>query len=188
MLDIGTGIRYKSLGAGIVENHLTRDFQGQERIFAEIYFPHRDMKAQIPIGDPGVDQKLEPLMDKQQLQQMLSNMSEAAKVLSRAWDIRAQTGEAALKNGGPEEWIELLGSYALAEGSGVEIAASDDDLVRHAEELIASELCCSCNKEFSWAVEQVQKAYSKTVAEASKSKQQAGHFAAVEVENAVALK
>jgi len=178
MLEHGTGVRYKTLGAGIVRDHTVRDFQGTETTFAVIYFPHRDMTAQVPIGDAGVEDKLQEITPLGTLKKLLTGMRAHAQVLPRAWDMRAQQGEAALQNGGPEEWAGLLGSYAMAEGAGVEVAASDDDLVRQAEELLAAELCCASGKEYDWALEEVHAAYAKVAKKASNG-QEAEHFAAV---------
>lgn len=179
MLEVGTGVRYRTLGAGIVDKHVTRDFQGKKTRFAVIYFPHRDMTAQIPIGDPNVEDKIRPVVALKTLKKMLREMGDRAEVLPRAWDMRAQQGEAALKNGGPEEWVSLLGSYATAAGAGVDVAASDDDLVRQAEELIAAELCCASGEKYDWAIEQVSNAYKKITTAKSPTQQKAEHFAAV---------
>lgn len=181
MLEVGTSVRYRSIGAGKVIEHTVRDFNGQKRTFAVIHAPHREMTIQVPIGDPDVEAKLHPVTGASDLRKMLKNMTRWAKALPRSWDVREEQGEAALLDPNPDQWIRLLGSYALAEGSGVVVAASDEDLVRKAEELIAAELACAADIEFSSAVAEVNAAYMRVVKQGQKQGQRAEHFAAVAV-------
>lgn len=181
MLEVGASVRYRSIGAGKVIEHTVRDFNGQKRTFAVIHAPHRDMTIQVPIGDPEVEERLHPVTDAAELRGMLKNMSRRARSLPRSWDVREEEGEAALLDPDPDQWVRLLGSYALAEGSGVVVAASDEDLVRKAEELIAAELACAADIEFSVAVEEVNAAYMRVVRRGQRRGRRAEHFAAVPV-------
>lgn len=141
----GDGIRYRGLGAGRVTQILTRKFQGEQAEFAVIFFPHRQMNAQVPIEDEAVKEKLSPLLSQRKLNTLLRQLKpgcELGKTLPRTWDAREEWGRERLVSGGPDDWLEILASYALAESSGVEILASDQDLIDSALELLASELCC----------------------------------------------
>lgn len=181
MLEVGTSVRYRSIGAGKVVHHTVREFKGEKRTFAVIFCPHRDLSIQVPIGDPDVDEKLHPVAGAAELRRMLKNMTRWAKALPRSWDVREEQGEAALLDPNPDQWVRLLGSYALAEGSGVVVASSDEDLVRKAEELIAAELACAADITFSVAIEEVNAAYNRVVRRGQKQGRQAEHFAAVPI-------
>lgn len=182
MLDVGQTIRYRGLGAGTVVEHVTRRFQNQDRLFAVVDFPHRDLTAQIPIGDPAVAAKVEPVMKKTAIQRLMRDLPERGRVLPRTWDAREEIGEAAIKGGGPEEWAELLASYARAEGAGVSVSTSDDDLVRQACDLLAAEMACAMNIAWEEALEKVEAAYDRAAkASGERHSEPAEHFAAVAV-------
>lgn len=181
MLEIGSSVRYRSIGAGRVIDHTVREFNGEEREFAIIHCPHRDMTIQVPIGDPAVNEKLHPVSSLKEIRRMLKNMTRWAKSLPRSWDVREEQGEAALHDPDPKQWITMLGSYALAEGSGVTVASSDEDLIRKAEELIAAELACAADIDFDEAVAEVNEAYQRVIKSTQRKGHRADHFAAVPV-------
>lgn len=163
MLDVGSTVRYRGLGAGRVTDHVTRPFFGEERIFAVIYFEHSRLEAQIPLGDPAVAAKVDKVLAPSTLRKLLRSIRDGGEKLQRTWDAREEEGEKAIKEGGPREWAILLASYARAEGRGVDVAASDEELVRKATELLASELACSLQEDYSQGLLRVQEAYSQAV-------------------------
>lgn len=179
-LDIGSVIRYRGLGAARVIEHVTRPFDGQERTFAILSFPHSDLNAQIPIGDQAVNKKIEPLYSKSKLEKLLRTIPTAGEVLPRTWDAREELGREALSEGGPEQWVTLVASYALAEGSGVSVAASDEEMLRKAQELLAAELSCVAGEDFDWGLKKLDAYYQKAMKKAAESRSEpAEHFAAV---------
>lgn len=180
MLEPGSTVRYKGLGPGRVLKHVKRKFAGSSRVFAVIYFPHSDLEAQIPIGDPSVEERVEPLLAKSTLEKLLRSMPKSGFVLPRTWDAREEIGQEILSDGGPREWMELLASYARAEGAGVSIAASDEEVARSATDMLAAEFACISGESLEWGLEKVEKAYTKAVEVAQKEvKEPAEHFSAV---------
>ena len=158
---------------------MTRKFQGKEQVFAVLYFRHSDLKAQIPVADPEIKEKLQPVLAQSTLEKMLRELPGSGRPLPRTWDAREEIGWAAIKEGGPKDWSDLLGSYARAEGSGVSIAASDEEMVRSAQEMLAAELACAAAEDFETCLQRVEAAYDRAVS-AAESLERAEHFAAVQ--------
>jgi RNA polymerase-interacting CarD/CdnL/TRCF family regulator len=181
MLSSGDVVRYRGLGPGRVREVIERSFQGQDRQFAVIHFPHRDLTAQVPIGDPAVAHKLSAVSDPADIRQLLEELDERGKILPRTWDNREEIGQRALTDGGPEEWAELLGSYALAQRAGVQVASSDGELVRQAQELMAAELACALRQNYDRALKTVKKHYLAAQKGPAPSAETVTHFQAVEV-------
>jgi RNA polymerase-interacting CarD/CdnL/TRCF family regulator len=181
MLEVGESVRYHNLGAGTVVEHIERDFQGSSREFAVIFFPHKNMNAQLPIGDPKINKKIFKVSSKEEVNQWIDNLIDYAYKLPRTWDVREQEGLRALQSNEPEDWVRLLSAYAYADGLGVNVAASDGELVTGAEELIAAELCCSCGLEYPEAIKRVREAYKEAGEQAQKRSQVVENFAAVEI-------
>lgn len=179
MLQVGDAVRFRGLGAGKVTERVTRKFQGHEQTFAVLYFRHSDLKAQIPVADPAVEEKLQPVLAQSTLEKLLREIKTSGRPLPRTWDAREEIGWTAIKEGGPREWAELLGSYARAEGSGVSIAASDEEMVRSAQEMLGAELACAADKDFEHCLQQVERSYDQAVS-AAQSLERAEHFAAVQ--------
>jgi RNA polymerase-interacting CarD/CdnL/TRCF family regulator len=157
----GDAVRYQGLGAGRVVRHVTRNFQGRNTTFAVIDFPHRDMTAQIPLGDPGFASKLRPVASASSVKRLLMVLREQGNKLPRTWDGRESYGVVCLREGSPAEWAELLRDYAEARKGGMSITASDADLVRAAIQLLAAEYCCAAEVEFEQAWSLVHGAYEK---------------------------
>ena len=169
MLDVGATVRYCGLGAGKVLRHVVRPFSGEERIFAVIYFEHSRLEAQVPLGDPAIASKIESVLAASTLQKLLRGIKDGGSKLQRTWDAREEEGDRAIREGGPKEWASLLASYAEAEGRGVSVAASDEELVRKATELLASELACASDKDYRSCLLKVEEAYATAVAGAAAS-------------------
>lgn len=162
-------MRYRGLGAGKVLRHVVRPFSGEERIFAVLYFEHSRLEAQIPLGDPAIASKVESVLAASTLQKLLRGIRSGGERLQRTWDAREEEGDRAIREGGPKEWASLLASYAQAEGRGVPVAASDEELVRKATELLASELACASGKDYRSSLLKVEEAYATAVVGAADS-------------------
>lgn len=158
-LEIGDTVRYQGIGAGQVIRHETRDFRGRSTTFAVIDFPHRDMTAQVPLGDDSFADKLCPVDSAASVERALSLICEEGRSLARCWDEREKYGGARLRSGSPTKWAEVLRDYACACKRGVSITASDADLVREAIQLLAAEYCCAVGAPFEQAEALVQDAY-----------------------------
>lgn len=167
LLDVGQTVRYRGLGAGRVLRHVTRPFAGEDRIFAVLYFEHSALEAQIPLGDPMIASKVEAVLRPSTLRKILRSIQTGGEKLQRTWDAREEEGERATREGGPREWATLLASYAWAEGHGVAVAASDEELVRKAIDLLASEIACSFQESYEEALERVEGAYEEAVSSAA---------------------
>jgi RNA polymerase-interacting CarD/CdnL/TRCF family regulator len=178
MLEVGETVRFRGLGAGTVVEHVERKFQGKEQTFAVLHFIHSELRAQIPIDDPAVASKVEPVLGKNALLKLLRELPDDGRVLPRTWDAREEIGWSAIKEGGPREWAELLASYARADGAGVAIAASDEEMVRSAIEMFAAELACASAGSFTDSLLRVEEAYDQAV-EAATGLEQVEHFSAV---------
>jgi len=189
MLEPGRSVRYAKLGAGRVVETVTRPFAGQDREFAVIFLPHRKMNVQVPIGDPAVSNNLFAVMDEGKLVKILEHMEVQAEVLPRTWDVREQFGHDTIAKGGPQEWANLLGSYAVAHGAGVKIASSDKTLVEQLIDLLAAELFCSIDAgrdiAYEQCLQQVKDSYSKVSNDVSERGASATHFEAVGQEELV---
>lgn len=183
MLEIGSTVRYASIGSGEVVDNIERKFQGKDRVFAVIFFPHKNMEVQLPIGDPVVNKKIFKVYSKTKLKAELRRFEEIAEALPRTWDVRAQIGDSVISSSDPGQWIQLLASYAYAEGAGVSVAASDADIVRTLKELLSAELCCSDpDLEYEESREYIDKAYSRVVKKISKkSDVSSSHYAGIEI-------
>src|SRR5688500_9147809 len=97
MLKKGTFVRYQGLGAGKVIDIVERPFRGKPTKFAVIFFPHRDMQAQIPADDPDVQAKLHPVMAPTTLKKMLKKIDTGGdQILPRTWDHREEMGRSKL--------------------------------------------------------------------------------------------
>lgn len=180
LLEIGDGVRYRGVGAGRVVDHVTRDFRGEQRLFAVIHFPHRSMKAQVPIGDPAITAKLSPVLSARAARRLIKDIAlTTGPALSRTWDQREEMGEHVLRNGEPADWTSLLAAYATAASHGVAVAASDAEIVRSATELLAAELAMACGEDFGMALASVEATYDKAAMPRKGAK--AEHFAAVSV-------
>ena len=180
MLQIGTTIRYRKLGAGRVIEFLVRPFAGEEREFAVIEFPHKSLTIQVPVGDPAVSANLAPLESEDKLRAMLKHMEVQAVALPRTWDLREESAEETLQNGGPQELVNLLGSYAVAAGAGVKVASSDKALVLNLIEMLAADLFLA-QEDYGYqeCLEQIRGYYQEVVAQVSERGASADHFAAV---------
>lgn len=178
LLELGDAVRYQGMGAGRVVDHVERDFRGQPRVMAVIYFPHRQMTAQVPVGDPTIMDRLSPTLSERQIRRYLRGIAKNGQILPRTWDQREEMGRHVINKGGPREWSELLASYALAASYGVEIASSDLEIVRQIQELFAAELALAADKEFDRALQLIEKAYDDS-AELRNGEIVADHFTAV---------
>lgn len=180
MLEVGSNIRYRGLGAGRVLRHVVRPFSGQDRIFAVIYFDHSSLEAQIPVGDPAIAEKIEPVLAASTLAKILRSLQSGGDRLHRTWDARQEAGESALREGGPRDWAGLLASYARAEGAGVPVAASDEELVRQAQEMFAAELACAKECPYEDALQTVAEAYARAIEkEALSGSERADNYSAI---------
>lgn len=180
MLEVGDSVRYRGLGAGRVREHVVRPFGGEKRIFAVIYFDHSSLEAQVPIGDPAIASKISPVLAASTLQKILRSLQHDGEKLQRTWDARQEAGEKALREGGPRDWAGLLASYAKAEGAGVSVAASDEEVVRSAIEMLAAELACARQEPYQDALREVEDAYLHAVQkEALSGAGKAENFSAV---------
>lgn len=180
LLDMHQAVRYKGLGAGQVVQHCQREFDGQPRRFAILYFPHRELKIHLPIGDDAVDHKLCPVLSESTIKKLLRSIKTAGEVLPRTWDQREEQGQHTLREGGPKDWATMLASYALAASLGVDVVASDQELVRSAQELLAAELALAGGRDFAEALADVEGAYEKAATPSQvKGNHSADHYAAV---------
>ena len=159
-LEVGEAVRYQGLGAGRVIAHDVREFRGGECTFAVIEFPHREMTAQIPLGDRGMVHKLRPVISATAVKKLLSVLAQKGTALSRTWDDREESGSRKLRDGTPSEWAELLRDYACARRGGMAITASDADLVHETIDLLAAEYACAAKIAFAIAHELVRDAYA----------------------------
>ncbi len=180
MLNVGQTIRYRKLGAGKVTDVVVREFNGEDRQFAVIEFPHRSMTVQVPIGDPAVSANLAPLESEEDLRYMLKHMEVQAVALPRTWDLREEEAEATIRSGGPQELVNLLGSYAVAAGAGVKVASSDKALVQTLLEMLAGDLFLAQERfDFLDCLEQVRGYYQQVISEVEERGASASHFGAV---------
>ena len=161
LLELGDAVRYQGMGAGRVVDHVERDFRGETRLMAVIYFPHRQMTAQLPVGDPAIMDRLAPTLNERQIRRYLRSIANSGQILPRTWDKREELGKDVLNKGGPKEWASLLASYSLAASYGVEIAASDLEIVRQIQELFAAELALAADKEFEDSLRLIESSYDK---------------------------
>ena len=182
MLEVGEKVRYASIGAGKVVRHEERKFQGSERIFAVVFFPHKNMDVHLLVGDKKTLDKISKVYSKTKLKAELRRLEDIAETLPRTWDIREQTGDQVIGSGDPSEWIKLLASYAYAEGAGVSVAASDADIVRSLKELVSAELACADHMEHDEASDYVDAAYNRVVKRIGKRGLETEHFAGVEID------
>lgn len=157
----GDSVRYQGLGAGKVIRHEIRNFRGRNTIFAVIDFPHRDMTAQIPLGDSSFADKLRPVASPSTVKRLLTVLRQPGNKLPRTWDGREGYGTVCLREGSPTEWAELLRDYANARKGGMPITASDADLVRATIQLLAAEYCCAAEVAFEQAWTLIHGAYEK---------------------------
>ena len=180
MLRAGSFIRYQGLGAGEVVDIVERPFRGKKARFAVIRFPHRDLQAQVPAEDPKVLEKMKKLCPARKLRSLLKRIADEdfAQILPRTWDHREKMGKHKLNRGGPEEWVELLASYALAERQGVELVFQDHELVRQALRLTAAELACAEGKPYEEVHAFVEGLYEKA-SELAVSGDERAHFGSV---------
>jgi hypothetical protein len=95
--------------------------------------------------------------------------------------VREQEGLKALQSNDPQDWVSLLSAYAYADGLGVNVAASDGELVTNAEELLAAELSCACGLDYNQSIERVREAYKKAGEQAREQAEEVENFAAVEI-------
>lgn len=180
MLEIGNTVRYTRLGAGEVVDKVTRKFNGEEREFAVIYLPHKEMTVQVPIGDPVVSASVHEPTSKKDIEYMLKHMEVQSQVLPRTWDIREQEGEEVIGKGDPQDWVNLLGSYAVAHGAGIKVAASDKNIVEQLTELVAAEyLAAGCASDYDEAHKTITGRYFQLSDEIKKRGVSAAHFEAM---------
>lgn len=158
-MEPGEAIRYRGLGAGLVIRHEEREFQGSLTVFAVIEFPHRDMTAQIPLGDENFAHQLRPVASATSMKKILGVLAQPGNRLSRTWDGREEYGLARLRDGSPIEWAELLRDYASARKHGMIITSSDSDLVRETIKLLAAEHACASRTNYAEALLLIQTAY-----------------------------
>jgi RNA polymerase-interacting CarD/CdnL/TRCF family regulator len=157
---VGSALRYAGLGAGIVDEELVRDFEGHQRVFLVLRFPHRgDMTAQVPLGEPSMEARLRPVLGVKQMLELLKTLGSDGGPLARTYDERSSLGEAALKEGEPEDWAALLRSYATGRRSGLQMTDSDGHLVRSAQERLAAELACGEGYDYPDALVFVRECY-----------------------------
>jgi RNA polymerase-interacting CarD/CdnL/TRCF family regulator len=163
-LEVGEPIRYQGLGAGRVIAHELREFRGEECTFAVISFPHREMTAQIPLGEAAAGHKLRPVISAPIVKRLLAVVGETGAPLPRTWDDREESGTKRLRDGSPQDWAELLRDYAWARKGGMAITSSDADLVRDTLDLLAAEYACAAEVDFIKAMTLVQGAYDRACA------------------------
>jgi len=179
--EVGSFIRYQGLGAGEIVDIVERPFRGKPTRFLVIRFEHRDMQAQVPAEDEAVQQKIHPVLSARKLRSLLKRLEDGtARILPRTWDHREELGKAQLTRGGPEEWVELLASYALAERQGVSILFADHELIDTALTLVAAELACAEGKPYAEMLAKLKERYTR----ASELVEPAGeraHFGSVKV-------
>lgn len=159
--DIGTPVRYRGLGAGVVIDHKQREFRGVHRTFAVIKFPHRDMTAQVPLGDEAVESKLCSVDDAHIVQALIDSISEAGGRLQRTWEEREKTATRRLRDGGPSDWANLLRDYAAWQRSGQALAVSDVEVIREAQVLLAAEYACASGTEYPPVIEKLRLDYGR---------------------------
>jgi RNA polymerase-interacting CarD/CdnL/TRCF family regulator len=160
ILEVGTSIRCRGIGAGTVVRHEEREFQGADRVFIVIEFPHRDMKASLPSGDPKVEHRLFPTLKVGEVRALIASIDEDGGKLMRTWEERERAGVANLRDGAPVDWARMLCDYACARRQGMQLAVSDVELIREAKEMLAAELSCASKVvSYSKALELVEAAY-----------------------------
>jgi RNA polymerase-interacting CarD/CdnL/TRCF family regulator len=156
----GGALRYRGIGAGIVGEEIVRDFEGEKRVFLSLTFPHRgDMTIQVPLGDPSVEERLEPVWKAKRLRALLLTFADPGEGLARTYEERSAIGDRCMKEGGPEEWAALLRAYAGARRGGMLLTDSDGALLRSLQEQFAAELSCSAGDDFALISVQVRDAY-----------------------------
>lgn len=160
-LAVDEAVHYRGLGAGRVIRHDERDFKGSKRTFAVISFPHRDMTAQVLLGDDSYASKIRPVVLATTVKSILKVLHQAGDSLARTWDDREEAGRKRLRDGSPAEWAEMLRDYASARRGGMAITSSDADLVRETIALLSAEYACGAETEFAQAFELVSSAYTK---------------------------
>lgn len=183
MYEVGSFIRYQGLGAGEIVDIVERPFRGQQTRFLVIRFEHREMQAQVPADDEKVREKLHPVLSARKLRSLLGSLGDGgvARILPRTWDHREELGKAQLNRGGPEEWIELLSSYALAERQGVAILFADHELIEQALTLLAAELACAERKPYAETLAKLKERYNKAAEPIEPEGEQRAHFGSVKV-------
>lgn len=159
LLTVGKSVRYRGLGAGQVVRHERREVAGVERAFAVIFMPHRDLSMHVPMDDPKLVIKIDPIASATELKALVPVIGTKGKSLLRTWDERERVGRKRLATGGPTEWAGILRDYATARRDGMPIAASDADIVRDAIELLAAELACASTWTFEKATLTIESAY-----------------------------
>jgi RNA polymerase-interacting CarD/CdnL/TRCF family regulator len=160
--EVGEAVRYQGLGAGRVVDLIERDFCGERRMFAVIDFPHRALRAQVPLGEESYRNKLRPVAGERKLRALLRSLEQEGNGLLRTWDAREEVGERVVAEGQPEDWAELLRDYASASRKGMLVTASDADLVRTLLHLFAAEYACATGSDFASALEKVEASYRRS--------------------------
>ena len=161
LADVGTPVHYRGIGAGRIVDHRQRDFRGTSRRFAVIEFPHRDMTAQVPLGDPGVDSKVTRVGSADEVRAAIALIGDPGEKLQRTFEERDKTGSKRLRDGGPLEWASLLRDYAAAQSRGEQLAVSDVELIREAQEKLAAELACAAQEDYRQVLADLRVAYGK---------------------------
>lgn len=157
--ETGDHVRYQGLGAGRIVGKVEREFQGRNCIFAVISFPHKEMKVQLPLGDPLIEGKISKIISKTACRRLLRSLREKGRTSERTWDQRERLGMEVIRNGGPQEWTDLLRSYVRSRNEGLVLASSDMDIVRSCIELLAAELTAAEEMPYELALLEVERAY-----------------------------
>lgn len=160
-LAVGDVVRYHGLGAGRVQSHQNREFRGEDRVFAEIVFPHHDLRVQVPVGDDKLLQKIHPVATAGALKALLGSLAEAGRPLARTWDERELAARKLLRDGGPDEWTQVLRDYAHASRDGMAVVATDADAVCDAQLLLAAEVAAARTLPLEEALSTVKRAYER---------------------------
>lgn len=158
-LAVGENVCYRGIGPGTVTEHVVRPFQGKETTFASIAFAHVEMKAQIPIEDAAIQEKVRPVISAHKAKQLMKELQEPGTYLARTWDRREEMARTALGSTDVANWVQLLRDFATTEQQGISLAISDINVIDRATKMIAAEVACATNTEYRLRWREIQETY-----------------------------
>lgn len=159
-LEVGQAIHYQGLGAGQVVTLEEREFKGEPCTFAVIEFPHRALRAHIPLGTAGSAYKLRPVISAATARELLEVIDQPGQPLDRIWQDRDKDGRRRLREGRPFELAELLRDFASADRDGMSLLGSDHELMMEIKGFLAAEYAFATDTPFTEARELIAEAYT----------------------------
>ena len=135
---------YPIQGVGQVVNIYRRKFEGETKLYYEIYFPVSDMTIHMPV-DKAEDQGIRPIVSKRQADSALNLISEEFEPVPADWKLRYQMNLDLLKQGSIKDIATVV--RALYHRSKVkELPILERKLFDNALNLLVDEVSFSLNK------------------------------------------